>query len=216
MNHLVRLVPYLAIVALMTFGSSKSYSQPFAKGDNFRLGIQMGLNVTRISGTELASPLNKTGMVIGAYYRQKLSKNLQLRTEVAFSLRGSRFDHGAENYYNAVKFTYLDVPISLMINTSKREENRYVVVGFEPAYLLQSEIYVNPGIKARYRNFGFKRIDIAGLVGYHFDFYYFGLQPSVKIGLLNINDKLLMPEVLPETGTNGSIRNVTFELKLFF
>ncbi len=195
---------------------TSSYAQPFQKGDDFRLGVQMGFGTTRLTGSELESPLNKTGMVIGAYYRQKLSKNLQLRSEVAFSLRGSRFDFNEENYYNAIKFTYMDFPIQLMINTSKGDQDQFAVIGVEPAYLMQSEIYVDPYIKAFYRNYGFKRFDMAALLGYHFDFYYFGLQPSVKIGLININKQIHMPEVLPETGFNGTIRNLTFDLRFYF
>ena len=210
---------YIAIIITVfasIFLANLADAQPFKEGDNFRLGVQMGMGSTRLTGDELQSPLNKTGMVIGAYYRQTINKNLHLLSEVSFSLRGSRFDFSDENYYNAIKFTYMDVPIALMINTSKNSPDQFAVLGLEPAYLLQSEIYVEPFIKAKYRNYGFKRFDLAAIMGYHFDFYYFGLQPSVKFGLLNINDKIHMPEVLPETGNDGIIRNLTFDIKFFF
>jgi hypothetical protein len=206
----------LWMMLMLTSCFSSAFSQPYREGDNFRLGVTMGLNTTRITGSELASPTNKFGMAIGAYYRTNLSDNLQIKAELAFSLRGGKFDFSAENHYNQIKFTYMDLPIELFINTSGSEANEFLTLGIEPSYLLQSEIYVNPSFRPRYQNFGFNRLDLAAVLGYHFDFYYLGIQPSLKIGLLDINNQINMVGVLPETGKNQNIRNLTFDVKVFF
>lgn len=192
-------------------------AQPFQGSTKFRLGMNAGINMTSIGGTELKNPNPKVSMVLGAYYRYKMGKNLHLGTELNASFRGSAFDNGISDAYNLIKFIYVDAPINLMVNTSGKSENKFLTLGVEPAYLLKSEIYVKPNnIKPRYRDYGFKSFDVAAVLGYHFDFYYFGLRPSVRLGLLNINDNLYMEDVLPATGNNGTIKNLTFDVKLYF
>lgn len=194
-----------------------STAQPFPSSSKFKVGMTFGVNATSILGSELENPRLKSSMIVGAAYRQKLGKNFQLGTEINASFRGSNFNNGITDAYSAVKFIYIDLPINMMINTSGKEENRYVTLGVEPAYLLLSEIFVKPNdIKPTYKDYGFKDFDVAALVGYHFDFYYFGLRPSLRIGLLNINDNLVLKDVFPATGKNGTIKNFSFDVKLYF
>ncbi|MBI1307823.1 MAG: outer membrane beta-barrel protein [Bacteroidetes bacterium] len=206
----------ILILFFLAIQAVPGYSQYFKDKEKFHLGVDFGLNITRINGKELEDPSIKMGSVIGAYYRQQLGDNFQLLTEVAFSLRGSNFKHSQESFYSRVKFVYMDFPVNLFINTSGKEKDQHLVLGVEPAYLLQSEIYVNPDFVATYRNIGFKRFDMSGCVGYHFDFYYLGIQPEFKFGLLNINDNLNLPNVYPATGKMQTIRNFTFDIKVFF
>ena len=192
-------------------------AQPFPKSSKFKVGMNTGINMATLLGTELENPRLKSSIVLGAAYRQKLNKSVHLGAKLNASFRGSNFDNGITDAYSAVKFIYLDLPINAMINTSGKAENRYLTLGIEPAYLLQSEIYVKPNdIKATYKDFGFFDFDVSAVVGYHFDFYYFGLRPSVRLGLVNINNNLLMENVYPETGKGGSISSLTFDLKFYF
>ena len=204
------------LVFLVVFGI-QSNAQPFPKSSNYRVGMNAGINTATLIGTELQNPKLKTAIVLGAAYRQKLSKSMHLGAELNASFRGSNFDNGITDAYSAVKFIYVDMPINAMINTSGKAENRYLTLGIEPAYLLQSEIYVKPNdFKATYKDYGFKDFDLSAVIGYHFDFYYFGLRPSVRFGLKNINDNLFLENVFPETGNNGSITSLTFDLKFYF
>ncbi len=192
-------------------------AQPFPKSSKFKVGMNTGINVATLLGTELENPRPKSAIVLGAAYRQKLSKSMHLGAELNASFRGSLFDNGVTDAYSAVKFIYLDLPINAMINMSGSAENRYLTLGLEPAYLLQSEIYVKPNdIKATYKGYGFHEFDVSAVVGYHFDFYYFGLRPSVRFGLVNINNNLKLDNVFPATGNNGSITGLTFDLKFYF
>lgn len=196
---------------------TKAGAQPFPKSSKFKVGMNTGLNVATLLGTEFENARPKTAIVLGAAYRQKLSKSVHLGAELNASFRGSRFDNGITDAYSAVKFIYLDLPISAMINTSGKAQNRYLTLGLEPAYLLQSEIYVKPNdIKATYKDYGFHDFDLSAVVGYHFDFYYFGLRPSVRYGLINVNNNLKLDNVFPATGKNGSITGLTFDLKFYF
>jgi len=194
-----------------------SNAQPFPKSSKHRVGMTDGLNYSWITGSELENPRPRTSIVLGAAYRYKQSTNFHFSAELNTSFRGSNFDNGLTDTYHAIKFIYLDMPINGMINMSGKEENQYLTLGLEPSYLLKSEIYVKPDdVKARYRDFGFTNFDIGAVVGYHFDFYYFGFRPSIRVGLLNINNNLVMKDVFPETGKNGTIKNVTIDLKLYF
>lgn len=200
--------------ALMT---SSVFAQPFPKSSKYKVGMTAGLNYTWITGTELKNPSPRTSVVLGASFRQKLSTGFHLGAELNASFRGSNFNNGQTDAYHAIKFIYLDLPVNAMINMSGKSEKQYLTFGLEPSYLLKSEIYVKPdNIKARYRDFGFTNFDVAAVVGYHFDFYYFGFRPSIRVGLLDINDDLVMPNVFPETGTGGTIKNMTIDLKLYF
>ena len=209
----MRIVFILSIVAL----GVQTKAQPFPKSSDFKIGMNAGINTATLLGTELENAQLKTAIVLGAAYRQKLSRSLQLGAEINASFRGSNFDNGITDAYSAVKFIYIDVPVSAMINMSGKEQNRFLTLGLEPAYLLQSEIYVKPNdFKATYKDYGFQNFDVSAVVGYHFDFYYFGLRPSVRLGLVNINNNLKLDNVFPETGNNGSITSLTFDLKLYF
>ena len=202
------------LVFLMGLGVD---AQPFPKSSKFKVGMTAGINSSLITGTELENPTPRTSMVLGASYRQKLSKAVHFGAEVNASFRGSNFDNGIVDAYHMVRFIYLDVPLNAMINTSGKAENRYLTLGVEPAYQMRSEIFVKPDdIRPRVRNEGFRRFDVAALLGYHFDFYYFGLRPSVRFGLLDINDNLFLENVMPETGKGGTIKNITFDVKLYF
>lgn len=210
------LMRFIFILTILVFAVD-STAQPFPKSTNFKVGMNTGINTSTILGTELENAQLKTAIVLGAAYRQKLSKSVHLGAEINASFRGSNFDNGITDAYSQVKFIYIDLPVSAMINMSGKAENRYLTMGLEPAYLLQSEIYVKPNdFKATYKDYGFQNFDVSAVVGYHFDFYYFGLRPSVRLGLLNINDNLILENVFPETGKNGSITNLTFDLKLYF
>jgi hypothetical protein len=208
-----RLAIILTIVAFGFYANG----QPFPKSTNFKVGMNCGINTATLLGTELENPTLKTSIVLGAAYRQKINKSFHFGAELNASFRGSNFDNGITDAYSAVKFIYVDMPINAMINVSGKAENRFVTVGLEPAYLMQSEIYVKPNdFKATYKDYGFQNFDFSAVVGYHFDFYYFGLRPSLRLGLVNINDNLKLENVFPETGKNGSITSLTFDIKLYF
>ncbi|MFT5724940.1 MAG: hypothetical protein ACI9JN_002063 [Bacteroidia bacterium] len=207
----------LTILLFSLFLVTQVTAQPFPKSTNFRVGMLAGISSSAILGTELQNPRARTAMVLGAAYRHKINRNFHFGAEVNASFRGSKFDNGISDAYSGVKFIYLDVPINAMINMSGKEENQYLVLGFEPSYLLQSEIYVKPNdAKPTYKDYGFKDFDVSAVLGYHFDFYYFGLRPSIRLGLMNINNNLVLENVFPETGNNGTITNLTFDLKLYF
>ncbi len=207
-----RVIACLIGMALVQF----AYSQPFPKSSKYKVGMTWGPNITTIFGSELENPTPRVGMALGASFRQKLNKNLHFGAELNASFRGSNFNNGGTDAYNSIRFIYFDLPINLMFNTSGKDQNQFLTVGLEPAYQTRSEIFVLPDVKARYKDQFFKPFDVAALIGYHFDFYYFGLRPSVRWGLTNINDNLLLENVMPETGKNGVIQNFTFDLKFYF
>lgn len=206
-------VSFIAIILMALSG----YSQPFPKSSKTKVGMTAGLVTSQIFGTELENPGLKSSMTVGAYYRYKLSKKTNLGAELTASFRGSNFDNGITDAYSAVKFIYLDLPINLMIEAKSGEQPQFVTLGLEPAYQLQSEIFVKPNdLVASYRNEYFKRFDVAAVIGYHFDFYYFGLRPSLRIGLLDINDNLVLENVNPATGKGGTIKNAAFDIRFYF
>jgi hypothetical protein len=213
----VHFVQALLIGLFLLMSTSQIHAQEFKDNEGeTHLGLQMGLNVTTLFGTELEFGQAKRGTVLGLHYRRILTKNFQLRAELNASLRGSTFGFTSEERYSAIKLTYLDLPIAAMFNVSGSEANKHIVVGLEPSFLLQSEVYVNPDLKARVQNQGFKKNDLAIFIGYHIDKYYLGFEPSIRFGLLNINDGLNLPNILPPTGKNGTIQNIAVDFRIYF
>lgn len=201
-------------ISLMAIGG---YAQPFPKSSKTKVGMTAGLVTSQIYGTELENPRLKSSMTVGAYYRYKLSKKTNFGAELNASFRGSNFDNGFTDAYSAAKFIYLDLPINLMIEAKSGEQSQFVTIGLEPAYQLQSEIFVKPNdLVARYRNEYFKRFDVAAVIGYHFDFYYFGLRPSLRLGLLDINNNLALKNINPATGNGGTIKNAALDIRFYF
>ena len=204
------------IIALLVVAFNAT-GQPFPKSSKTKVGMTAGLVGSQIYGTELQNPRIKMSMGVGAYYRYQLSKKTNFGAELNASFRGSNFDNGITDAYSSVKFINLDLPLNLMIQTQSGEQSQFATIGFEPSYLLQSEIFVKPNdLKAAYRNEYFKRFDIAAVIGYHFDFYYFGIRPSLRFGLLNINNNLMLENVSPATGNGGTIKNAAVDIRFYF
>ena len=209
----MRALVMLSAVLLVTQVSA----QPFPSSSKFKVGMNAGVNGGLLIGDELENETLFPSMVLGVYYRQKMGDNLNFSSELNAAYKGSNFNNGITDAYSGVRLIYLDLPINLMFNTSGKDENQWICAGLEPSYLLTSEIYIKPNDqKATYKDTMFNRPDLALVLGYHFDFYYFGLRPSVRWGLTNINSNFFLPNTNPPTGRGGTISNLVFDLKFYF
>jgi hypothetical protein len=199
----------------LTFVAVSARSQRYPDKDKYTIGIKTGTAFSSLIGKELQNPRVKFGFQGGVYYRQKLRSSLHLLTELNASFRGSNFDNGKTGY-NRISLLNLDLPITLMIDVSKKKNEHLIFFGPQLTYLAKSDLYVNPDNVSKYQNLDLKPWDVMAVAGYHYNGYYMGWQIAAKYGLTDINDGIKFIDVSPVTGTGKLIRNVSLELSMFF
>lgn len=191
------------------------YAQLYQDKEKNHIGMKVGTAFTLLGGEELLNPVPKFSFQGGVFVRQQLHPSLHLQLEGLASFRGSRFNNGVERYQRISLF-YLDFPVYLYTDISKRKNEHLLFFGPQTSFLLNSEVYVDTEAKARYRDLALKPYDIMAVAGYQHNGYYTGFQAAVKVGCFDINNGLKFEDVLPETGTGKTIRNLALEFSFLF
>lgn len=206
---------FLLSVLLLVFVHAESQAQLYKDKDKYHLGMKVSSSFNMLHGTELENPTVKLNVNGGIFFKHKLGQNLHFQTEALASFKGSKFNNG-RNRYQRIHLFYLDVPLYAQVNLQKGKPDHVVFLGPQFSYLLNSEVYVNGGAKALYKDLGLKPVDFAGVLGYQYNGYYTGFQICLKAGLRDINNGLKFIDVLPETGKGGNIYTLGFECGFLF
>ncbi|MCB9262255.1 MAG: outer membrane beta-barrel protein [Flavobacteriales bacterium] len=205
---------FIALLGVTLFGFGQPFTELLPKT---RVGMTAAINYTMLAGSELKNPRPKTASALGFAVRQKLGKQLQMTAESNVSFSGSRFANGKTDSYYLMKFVRVNLPLSLMLNIDGENQKKFITAGIDGSYILRSEIYVRPNdVKPTFVNYGFKRFDLAATLGVHLDYQFFGIRPSIRMGLLNLNNGLKMENIFPATGNNGTIKHVGFDVQVYF
>lgn len=209
----------LWLIALFVIGNMvTAAAQHYPDDETFKVGLNAGLNITTVTGSELKNPGPKYGFVVGMYYRQPLKKlrNNHLQVDLRAAFRGSTFSNEGEDHYRKMNLFYLDAPIMDYIQIGN-EEKHFIIAGLQYSQLINSLIFLNPrGTNPISEGINLKNYDISALVGYHFNGYYSGWSLVLTSGLIDINNGLNLPTALPVTGTNKPIRNASFSILVYF
>ena len=197
--------------------TQRAESQHFPEKERFKVSLNMGFNTSTVLGTELKDATLKPGLLIGVDYRQKLGKSpFQVRTTLQAAYRGSRFSHTSADHYYKLNLVYAELPVDLLFKVGKT--NAFISLGGSANALLQSEFFIRPDFTAEddFNNVGFTTFDYSGRAGVLFDLYYFAWSLNLQFGLRDINNNLFLEDVLPQTGTGGSIRTLGINTKIHF
>lgn len=194
--------------------SSRSHSQIIPKGENFRMGLRVGVGITTIRGGELENPTSKRGFVAGAYARYRLNRMMDFSTGVEASFRGSNFNNGDDAYYQ-VALVYTDFPALFMIKTGAKSKLS-MVFGYQASALLKSSIFVKPDPIADRFGLPLKQMDHMGVIGVTLDGEITGLNFYIKYSLRDINSGVNYPDIRPAQGKGQEIRNLAFEIGINF
>lgn len=206
------------VICCFFFLSLTAQGQTYKNGEKFKLGILGGFNLTSMYGTELINPTPKQGFTVGTYYRHKLNNKLHSLVEAKATFKGSNFKTTRDGQYNQFDLVYVDMPLHLMIDLVGTKNEHLLLVGVQPAALVNARVFVRPDRKAKYLydSIGLKRFDLAAVLGYQYNSYYYGFQATLKMGVINANNNLNLTGVMQPTGTGGSIYNAALELAFLF
>ncbi|MCB9245384.1 MAG: hypothetical protein H6606_03050 [Flavobacteriales bacterium] len=195
-----------------------SIAQFYPDKTDYRLGISFGLSPSRSLGTELEKPSFKTGIQSGIFYRFRLNPILHGEANFDVALRGSKFKHSKDDYYQQLNLILVEAPLLMLFDLKKKTEQNFILAGLAPSYLAQSEFYIIPEPTGRdeFRNFGLSKYNLGLVVGYHRNTYYNGWRFTATYSLLNMNDGLELPDILPATGKGGDIRILAFAVQTYF
>jgi len=206
---------FMLVMLLMHVHSSAQF---YPKGQDYRLGVTFGLTPSTLLGTELEKPRLKFGIQSGIYYRTKIAPKSHVEVNFGAALRGSKFKHNDDDFYDRLNFVVVEMPLFYMYDLKKKEEKTFLIAGIAPTAILQSEFYIVPELTARdsLRDFGIRRWDLAAIAGFHVNTYYTGLRITAQYGLINLNDGLVLQGIKPETGKGGSIQSFAVNLQIYF
>lgn len=205
---------FILIALWMTFCGTASAQLYQAKEKN-HIGMKVGGSFSMLGGGELQNPTPRFSFQGGVFVRQQIHPSLHLQLEGVATFRGSKFNNGI-NRYERISLFYIDFPVYLYVDLSKRKNEHLLFFGPQSSFLLNSEVYVNGGAKAMYRDLGLKPFDLIAVAGYQHNGYYTGFQAALKAGLTDINDGLFFKDVLPETGFGKPIQNLSLEVCFLF
>ncbi|SHL68365.1 outer membrane beta-barrel protein [Flavobacterium chilense] len=160
----------LAIVTFVFFAFTKIQSQV-----TFRPGIQAGVNISKLTATDLDS---KTDFYIGAFGALKLGRVYTLQPELTYSRQGGKgtANMGTTSTYNPATNSYITTYDSgtvdaslqyisaLTINKFNFTESFYALAGPFADILIADDIKVNPKTKEHSFNKG-DDIDLGIIAG---------------------------------------------------
>lgn len=208
----------LGILLIAVLITTLTNGQSYPDNENFKVGLNAGLNLTSTTGSELQNPGIKYGFVVGMYYRQPLKriKNNHVQFDLRAAFRGATYKNEGEDHYRKMNLFYLDAPLMDYIQLGN-DSKHFLIVGGQYSHLINSLIFVNPiQTKPISEGIDLRNYDISAVLGYHVNGYYAGWSFILTTGLLDINDGLNLPTILPETGTGKPIRNIAFSALVYF
>lgn len=223
----------LAFTLFIFLNATTSFAQNWTEeevSERLNYGLKMGMSVSGIYGTELKNPVPMPGVHAGLFWHSKPrnDKKIGYQTGIEARLRGSNFDNGdlGNSAYTKIGLISLDVPLILNMNIGKVEEKKYKVaqIGIVPGYFLKTIMYSGPDrIPVQRDNYlktwdklPLKPIDLQAVIGYQYRGNSAGYQAQLKVGVLNLNDNFSLPELLPATGTGGTIMTWNLEFSIVF
>lgn len=185
------------------------------KGDmteTHEYGIRFGVGVSSLIGGELVNPRPMIGLNGAAYYRYKYRPKAAIQVEGGFSMRGSTFANGT-NEYSSISIYYIDLPV-MWVRSLNQKGTSHLLLGAQYSYLVNSDIYIDPKSIAEDESPKLKHSDVMAVAGTQFYAGFVGFQFVARYGLLNINDGLISG--LKPAFKNKDIHNITFEINFLF
>lgn len=163
-------------------------------------------------GTELQNPRPKYGYTAGVYFLNQNKKDWTWYGELSANTRGSRFRNG-DSGYSRIAALYVDAAFLPMY---KLNDSRALSIGPFLSYNASSSLFIGGGRKAQLTDVGLSPVDAGVAAYFHITKPVVSYQFGTKFGLLNANNSVNFENVLPPTGTGGTIYNLSFEIGLLF
>ena len=170
--------------------------------------------MSTLVGNEFVNARPKFGYTAGAYYSYPLNSKLGIYSEFVGNFKGSKFNNDIDEYSKIALF-YLDMPLMLEFKLGE-EKSSGILVGINNSYLALSSVFVGAQRKAAFNEIALKRYDLGAVAYYHVYGDYVSFQFGIKQSVLNANNGVNFVDIDPATGNNGPIRNLTFEIGMFF
>lgn len=201
----------LVIICLWFWGAASAQETDLG---THKLGIKTSINISALLGTEFQNPRPKFGYTAGAYFRTpEFKKNWTLQTEALGSFRGSNFGNG-DTGYSRIALFYVDV--AALPQYAFQDGKKSISIGPYISYLGLSSLYIGEKKKAELNDIALDDLDF-GLATY---FTIHGpvasFQIGGKLGITDVNNGINFVGYFPQTGSEGIIRNLSFEIGVLF
>lgn len=198
--------------------SKSSTAQLYNKGEKFKAGIKAGMALNSMAGGALESEV-KGGFHAGLYYRSKLgnSNKNHLLLDGAVAFRGASYRYGLEQL-NKINVVMVELPVSFMRTLWRTDDHAlHFFGGGGPAFLIQSEAYMEAEIVPRLNDLPMHWFNATGSAGFHYDTYYCGFQLAFKVNPRNLLiGGEFENEVQPQPNFTRALYPCSIELGIYF
>ena len=199
---------WLIIISVLVVGNL--YAQP--KRIAPKLGVKMGGNLSSIFGGMLINQRPRGGIQTGLYLKDQRKKSFRNFAEIEMAFTGSNFQNQAGEYR---KLNFLTVNVSFSKFKKIKDKNE-LLIGLQNAYILQSELYVNGEVKAKYRDMAFSKFDPQIKLGFLQNKEIASLLWEVRFSILNVGKSLNLAELRPSLNKKGKIKNLSLGASFLF
>jgi|TARA_B110000090_G_scaffold97437_1_gene109649 hypothetical protein len=173
------------ILILVILFTTSTYSQNF--GFHFGTNLSTQTNKDKLRNNSKENDFkNIFGINIGFDYKNKISNNLYFSTGLNFIQNGFKQDTKNLTIANSAKLNYLNVPITLLMDSPKTKVGPNLKIGGYFSYLIGGEYsFVNYPFEETV-NENFKKFDFGLTGGIGIKFNRFTLDIFYNLGLNNI------------------------------
>jgi len=179
---------------------------------NNKLGIKTSINLSSMVGSTFENPRIKFGYTAGSYFISNPKKKTSVYAEIIGNFKGSSFNNGDIGYSKIALF-YVDASL---LPKFQLKNKHAICIGPTLSYLGLSSLYVGDKKKSEIDKLNIKPWDCSLALYYHIPKTILTIQFGTKIGLLNINNNLILNNVFPAINPKGSIQNISFEIGMLF
>ena len=204
----MRLFLFIIVLALIE-ASSFAQSNDLV---NSKLGIKTSINLSSMVGSTFVNPRIKFGYTAGSYFIYNPKKKTSIYAEIIGNFKGSSFNNGDIGYSKIALF-YVDASL---LPKFQLKNKHAICIGPTLSYLGLSSLYVGDKKKSEIDKLNIKPWDCSLALYYHIPKTILTIQFGTKIGLLNINNNLILNNVFPAINPKGSIQNISFDIGMLF
>ncbi|MEC8738611.1 MAG: hypothetical protein VXX63_01915 [Bacteroidota bacterium] len=177
-----------------------------------KLGVKMGANLSTIFGGMLVNQRPRAGIQTGLYMKDQRKKTFRNFAEIEMAFTGSNF-RNQTGEYRKMNFLMINASFCKFKKIGNKNE---LLLGIQNAYILQSELYVNGEVKAKYRDMAFSKFDPQIKVGFSQNKEIASLLWELRFSILNIGKPLNLTELSPSLNKKGKIKNFSLGASFLF
>ena len=190
----------------MLFALPLTSEAKIPRGWRFNYGARCGINWAQLKVDEIREKNSyRMGLNAGIFVRYKISRQISLLTDVAFSQKGDKYQYygsylypgvGSVSYDNTTRLNYIDTTHFLVFGLpTRRSQFKFrFLLGLNVAFFLNGEnkitdYYLDTVEKTGYTASEIKSPELGLSLAFEMDYKHLMLQPRYTVSFQNYHDQ---------------------------